>query len=129
MKKGISLFATIFFCGILGFALTYTATPVIKQFFASPKTEQGDYSQYGVSEENQLIIYTVKWCNYCKNLKSFLDNKNIPYLEKDIETSPSAKHEFNQLNGQGTPLILIGNTLIRGFNQEELIKKISQINS
>lgn len=129
MKKGISTFATIFFCGLLGFALTYKATPTIKQFFAPAKTEQGDYSRYGVSQENQIIIYTVKWCSYCKNLKSFLDNKNISYLEKDIEESPTAKNEFNKLNGQGTPLILIGNTLIRGFNQEKLIQKINQINN
>lgn len=44
----------------------------------------------------ELIIYTIKNCPYCKDLKEKLDSKNISYKDKDVELEEN-KDEFNKI--------------------------------
>ena len=64
-----------------------------------------------------VIMYTTSWCSICKHAKTYMAQKKVPYVEKDIETSTAARREFLELGGDGVPLILLDDKLLAGFSR------------
>lgn len=50
-----------------------------------------------------------------KTTRAFLAEKNIPYVEYDIEKSGEGRHQYNELKGNGVPLLNVKGTLVRGY--------------
>ncbi|KZN30698.1 hypothetical protein N474_13155 [Pseudoalteromonas luteoviolacea CPMOR-2] len=122
--KYLAIFALTL--GVGWFAGTYGLTTV-QNLYASNQVEKGDYSQYGVSTDNPIKLYTTEWCPYCKKAAAFLDQHHIQYVKVDIENDAQALAEFKSLGGEVLPLILIDDGLIRGFNSAALEKHLKQI--
>ncbi|MBV4487432.1 glutaredoxin family protein [Pseudomonas sp. SWRI153] len=78
-----------------------------------------------VSEQTRaqanVVLYATDWCGYCKQTKRFLDSKGIPFKEFDIEKDAEARKAYEALGGRGIPLIDVNGTLIRGFDQDEIL--------
>ncbi len=73
-----------------------------------------------------LTIYTQPTCGYCSELKDYLKKHNIDYEEKDITKDRSAWDELvNKYKIRATPLIVIGEKTIVGFNPDEIQKTLS----
>ncbi|NOU33437.1 MAG: NrdH-redoxin [Polyangiaceae bacterium] len=52
----------------------------------------------------KIIIYGASWCGACHEAAAYLRRKNIPYVEKDVETEPGAAAEMSaKLQGAGLP--------------------------
>jgi glutaredoxin len=101
----------------LAVALGVSLGQIEKLFFTSPQVEYGEFSKYGVTNKNHIKIYGSGWCPFCDKLKDFLSANNIVFSFIDVESDLNGKSEFIELNGDSYPLMLIGNTLIRGFNE------------
>ena len=84
-----------------------------------------DLAQYPEVEQTEppppppVVLYTTEWCVICKQAKEYMAQKEIPFDEKDIEKSLVALKEFRQLDGNGVPLILLGDRVMAGFAQAE----------
>lgn len=66
-------------------------------------------------------IYTTSRCPYCIKAKEFLKSKNVKFSEINVENDKKAAKEVVELSGQsGVPVIEIGDTVIIGFDQEEI---------
>jgi len=102
---------------LLAIALGIFLGGIERVFFTSPQVEYGEYSKFGITNKNQVKIYGTGWCPFCDELKEFLSDNNIVFTFIDIESDLNGKSEFIELNGDSYPLMLIGNTLIRGFNE------------
>ena len=77
------------------------------------------YEQYQL-DKNKVIIYTLKSCGKCKDLKQYLNDYNIPYVERQINKSNDYIYDIARL-GVGIPYILIGDShAISGFNEKRL---------
>lgn len=63
-----------------------------------------------------VVMYSTPGCGYCARARQFFQQYNVAYTEKNIRASKSARKKFKQLGGRGVPLIMVGNTRIRGFN-------------
>ena len=61
-------------------------------------------------------IYTTKSCGYCKLLRRYLNARNIPYADYDIDANADARRAFHAAGAQGVPLVVIGAQRIQGFN-------------
>jgi mycoredoxin len=46
----------------------------------------------------RILIYTTTWCRDCRAAKKFLDEREIPYEEIDIERNPDAAEIVMKLN-------------------------------
>lgn len=68
----------------------------------------------------EVILYATEWCGYCKMTRAFFQANGIRYTERDIEQSSSALSEHRKLGGNGVPLIVVGETLINGYNEAAL---------
>lgn len=66
-------------------------------------------------------VYTTKTCHFCKDVKNFLDENNIPYQTIDVGESASDRKDMIELSGQmGVPVTVINDKVIVGFNKESL---------
>jgi glutaredoxin len=70
------------------------------------------------SEDARVILLSTSWCGYCKLARAFLDRNKIEYVELNIETSQEGMRLYKQVNGTGIPIVLIGDTIIRGFSED-----------
>ncbi len=86
-------------------------------------------SSYRVSDANasaRVILYSTDWCGHCKRAKRYFKKHGIAFVEYDIEKDQAAKKRYDQFQGRGVPLILVGKKHMRGFSQkgfEKLYKK------
>lgn len=66
--------------------------------------------------KDKVVLYATEWCGYCAKTRAFLKEKNIDYVEYDIEKSAEGKAQYQSLNGRGVPLVIVKGKLIRGYN-------------
>ncbi|MCJ8313941.1 MAG: glutaredoxin family protein [Saccharospirillaceae bacterium] len=74
----------------------------------------------------EVIIYGTPQCHFCKKTRKLLSAHNIPFFEYDISVDRNAYQTFQRLQGRGTPLVVIGDQVIKGFN-EPLIRELLNI--
>ncbi|MGM9928237.1 MAG: glutaredoxin family protein [Bacillus sp. (in: firmicutes)] len=73
-----------------------------------------------------IIVYTQPSCPPCEFTKLFLTNHNIPFEEKNIARDAKAKKEMmNKYNAFSTPVIVIDDEAIIGFDQEKIEQLLS----
>ncbi len=72
------------------------------------------------ADAGPVILYATTWCGYCAKTRQLFAQLGIAYDERDIEKSPSAKAEYDALGGQGVPVVVIGQTVIHGYEPEQM---------
>lgn len=73
-----------------------------------------------------VTIYTTHSCPYCKMAKSFFQEHNIQYVEKDVTTDQQAQQEMIEKSGQlAVPVIEINGQIVVGFNQPKIKELLS----
>lgn len=105
MKKLIVLIA------IIGLGVHFG---ILKNPF-EPKPEFVD--AYG----SKVVLYATDWCGYCQKTRALLRKEKIPFREYNIERSSRGKDEYDQLNGNGVPLLIVNGEIIRGYNREKIL--------
>ena len=57
---------------------------------------------------------------FCERTKEFLSQKGIPFKEKDVSKDPAALEELEQRRLMTTPVTLIDDEVVVGFDQKKL---------
>lgn len=76
--------------------------------------------------DRTITVYTTASCGYCRMLKKYLDDFNIKYIKKRVDTDHDAAQEMVTKSGQmGVPFTVINNgkgqeKAILGFNINSL---------
>jgi len=83
-------------------------------------------SETHIVADAQVIIYGTPQCHYCKKTRKLLSANNVPFFEYDISSNRSAYQTFQRLEGRGTPLVIIDDQVIKGYN-EPLMRKLLNI--
>lgn len=96
----------------LVFALLLTCAPA---YAANSPNAQGEQAATASSGKAAVEIYITDWCGYCKKTRKYLESKGIPYVAYDIEKDGAAKIRYQEMGGEGVPLIVIGQNKIAGF--------------
>ncbi|WP_050614615.1 glutaredoxin family protein [Bacillus testis] len=70
---------------------------------------------------NKVVVYTQPSCPPCEFTKLFLKEHGVPFEEKNIARDQKAKKKMmNQYNAFSTPVIVIDEEAIIGFDQEKI---------
>lgn len=77
---------------------------------------------YAAMHNQQVILYATEWCGYCKKTRELLESNNIPYFEYDIEKSAEGREQHQRLGGNGVPVLLIGDEVVRGYNPSRILE-------
>lgn len=76
------------------------------------------------SGEARVKIYTLPDCGYCKQVKAFLKEKGVDYVEIDLDSSRAGQEFMNTRGYSGTPVTVIGGEEIVGLDLKRLEKLI-----
>ena len=101
---------------------------------AEDKAPQSRLNQAKAQETKkypQIVAYTVSWCPHCRAAKEYFTQKNIPFINKDVEIDDKAMDELRgKYQSEGVPVIVIGSgkseVVMKGFTPElfeESLKK------
>ena len=72
----------------------------------------------------EVIVYTMKGCPHCDNLKKILVEKKISFIEKDVDENEETYNKFSKaVDNEYLPAILIGK---KAFLAERSFKSIEQ---
>lgn len=72
-----------------------------------------------------VIVYSTATCPYCRMLKDFLQEKNIPFENVDVGQDHEAALEMREKSGQmGVPVLDIAGKIIIGFDKEEITREL-----
>lgn len=75
----------------------------------------------GAAAGPEVVIYTAPWCGWCRKALAYLDQKGVPYENRDIEANPANKSELLQRSGRTSiPFLVIGGEAVRGFDQARI---------
>jgi len=72
-------------------------------------------------KSKQVIVYTTPTCSWCRTLKDYLRNNQIPFREIDVTKDEKAATEMVRRSGQqGVPQSLIDGQVIIGFDRNKI---------
>jgi glutaredoxin len=73
-----------------------------------------------------VIIYGADWCGACRSAASYLRQREVPFVEKNIERDEAALAEMQAkarragINPSGIPVIDFRGTMLTGFDPQRL---------
>jgi glutaredoxin-like YruB-family protein len=74
-----------------------------------------------------VIVYTTPTCGFCHQVKTYLNQRRVPYIERDVSRDQQAAMEMIGLSGQqGVPVVLIDGQLVLGFNRPAIDQLLMQ---
>ena len=89
----------------------------LESFFA-PSAAQTDEDG---KKSKQVIVYTTPTCSWCRTLKDYLRNNQVPSREIDVTKDEKAATEMVRRSGQqGVPQSLIDGQIIVGFDRNKI---------
>ncbi len=69
----------------------------------------------------EVTIYSTPTCHFCHMTKEFLTAHNIPFTDHNVATDLERRKEMVEKSGQmGVPVVVIGDEMMVGFNEERL---------
>ena len=78
-----------------------------------------------MSRKKKVILYTTSTCPYCRRLKSFLKDNDIPFSNNDVGKSREKLEEMKKKSGQmSVPVTDVGGTILVGFNRERIAREL-----
>lgn len=92
---------------------TYTAVEIV------PLVER-------LGKDGKVVIYTAAWCGVCKKAEQYFRKNHIPYIDYDVEKSPTGRVDFKALGGKSVPVLIIGKTRMNGFTVSKFEKVYQQ---
>lgn len=80
------------------------------------------YLYLPAEDATEIVIYTTETCPYCVRLRAYLNERKVPYTDRNIYKTASGIMGFWILRGRGVPVSIIGPAIIHGYD----IRKIEQ---
>jgi glutaredoxin len=110
----------IFIVALLGFVLYFGNT--IFNGITFTKETSGNMVEASpiVAPDKTVLLYSRAGCGYCDKAKLFLQKHNIAFEEIDVNTSERGKEDFQKLGAIGTPILVVADTKVIGYDEAEL---------
>ena len=71
----------------------------------------------------KIEIFSSPTCHFCKDLKAFLDEKNIEYIDYDVSANEEYRNQLVERSQQlGVPVTFIGDEMIIGFDKPKIME-------
>jgi glutaredoxin len=73
-----------------------------------------------------VVVFGASWCGACRQAEAYLRERNVPFVERDIEEDPAAAAEMRAraaaagLHPTGIPVIDVRGRILLGFDPEAL---------
>ncbi len=65
----------------------------------------------------QPVLFSAKWCGYCRQAEAYLAEKKISYTRQDIDTPDGMRALVASGSGRGVPVLLVKGQKVQGFSR------------
>lgn len=100
-----------------------------------PGTQSMDEKHYRVKGDDNgdntatdpLTLYVATECESCQLVQEFLALRDIPVNRKNVDGDQELQDELREVTGElRVPVLLVNDTILKGFNRSELIGALSK---
>ena len=79
--------------------------------------------------KKQIIVFSQPGCPPCDWLKAYLTENGLDFEIKDVSSDPAAAHELTEkYHSRSTPTLVIGQTVVIGFDPARIQEILSEEN-
>lgn len=78
-----------------------------------------------IANKPDIIMLGAWWCTFCYQAKRYFQQNNINYCEYDMENTDIGKRLYEEHGGGAIPILLIGKTQLKGFNEDQIEHALS----
>lgn len=110
---------------LMGGVLTLAVALVTGAATASETATLASKTVQTAKLQTEVTLYVMPHCGYCEKARQHLTERGVTWKELDIAGSADAKREFVAKGGVGTPLIMIGEEVIRGYDASRIDQALS----
>lgn len=123
--KNIAIVAIALALG-LGAGYLYRNSPLGADDQPAPQANllKGDFSAIYASANAPVVIYTLKSCPSCTQAKALLKRHGVAFAERSLDDSKTFRQEAKSLGARRTPLLLIGDLGIEGFDERTILETL-----
>jgi glutaredoxin len=75
----------------------------------------------------KAVLYGTATCPYCAKARKLLNDRQIPFIDVDVDKSDAAFEEFQRLGGQGVPVLVINQRVIHGYDREAIEQALAEL--
>ena len=80
-----------------------------------------------ITTDNPVVLYSVTNCDACDLVRNALSTRSTPFNEKNVQDDAASQNELKSKTGNLTvPSVLIGATVLTGYNRSALDSALSQ---
>jgi glutaredoxin len=72
-----------------------------------------------IATDGRVVLYSASWCPYCDKARAYFQNNGVAFEEHDTEKSAKGRRDYEAMNGDGIPIVLVNNHKIVGWKQRE----------
>ena len=105
---------------LISLAMIFSVIGVVVLNWDSVHTLLVSRPNFAAMHKEPVVLYGTSWCANCKQTRAYLRKNKIPFFEYDVEQSPEGQRQFKALQGNGVPLLLVKNNVLRGFNPQAI---------
>ncbi|WP_028559950.1 glutaredoxin family protein [Paenibacillus pinihumi] len=80
-----------------------------------------------MSANANVIVYSSTHCQYCGQVKKYLNENNVQFEERNIDLDEKYAEELWNTGMRSVPVTVIGDKKILGFNQTQLNKALQEL--
>ena len=74
-----------------------------------------------------ITVYTTPTCGFCYQLKGYLNQRSIPFVEHDVSQDPYRATEMVRLSGQqGVPVSIVDGQVVLGADIPQINQLLAQ---
>lgn len=98
----------------------YSSVLGIKWVMSEPMVVKGDFSLHREVSSKKVLFYGTDWCPICEKTRTYFKARKVDYDELNPEKDEQVMTNYLLTESKGYPVIIIGNTMIYGFNVDEV---------
>lgn len=77
---------------------------------------------------SRVVLFATSWCGYCAQARKLFREQGVRFTEIDVEAdAEGARFQVEQLRAQGVPTIVIGNRLIHGYDEGQILAGLREL--
>ncbi|MBQ5961853.1 glutaredoxin family protein [Massilia sp. ZL223] len=95
----------------------------------APDYVAGDFKAFYPDARTKVVIYGAGNCPYCAEARAYLKQRNIAFVDFDVNDAAKGRQDYTALHGQVVPLILIGGRRLDGYNEKAIEDALEELSA
>lgn len=74
-----------------------------------------------------VVLYSIKVCDVCDLVRTLLQERGVPFDEKNADGDPEVQAELKEVSGVlSVPILVIGEMVLKGYNRDLILNELEE---